>query len=425
MLEAKLDITTASPASPLPEATRDVPAISVAAFCQTEDTASSLRALFAHRRFVNLRAEVLDGTVTTAAARFGAEPSPNLIILEECETHAAFVAGLAQLSEVALESTRVIVVGRTNDVALYRQLLQVGVSDYLLTPLDLTTLITSIVSAFPDGPSDRRGRVVSFIGAHGGAGSSTIAHNVAWTIAESRNLGTLLIDMDMPFGTASLNFNLSDHDSGLLDLLRNLHKLDQVLIDRLAASPLPKLKVLFGPTNQDLGGDDFDEQIMPFIGALHSRVDLTLLDLPNIWSGWTQEALRLSDDIVITATPDLVSLRNLKILLGKLETLRPHDQPPQIVLNQIDIPKREQVKTAKFIDAIGLKPLGEIRFDGTCFGRSANLGRVLADAGAGRGLLKTLATIADFVAMPRTAPIPAAAGQRRGLVGRLMGRVRS
>ncbi|MGS4947446.1 AAA family ATPase [Meridianimarinicoccus sp. RP-17] len=425
MLETKFDVASAVPASVALDEAREVPAISVAAFCQTDDTGNRLRDLFTHRRFVNMRYEVIDGTVRTAAERFAAEPSPNLIILEECEEHAEFLAGLERLSEVALESTRVIVVGRENDVTLYRQFLHVGVSDYLLMPLDLATLIESIVSAFPDGPSDRRGRVVSFIGAHGGAGSSTIAHNAGWTIAEDRNLNALLIDMDMPFGTASLNFNLSDHDSGLLDLLRNLHKLDQVLIDRLAASPQPKLKVLFGPPNQELGGEEFAEQVMPFIGALHSRVDLTLLDLPNLWSGWTQEALRLSDDIVITATPDLVSLRNLKLLLAKLETLRPHDQPPQYVLNQIDIPKREQVKPEKFVEAIGLKPLAEIRFDGQLFGKSANLGRMLADVGAGRGLLKSLTAISEFVAMPKTAPAKASEARRTGLLGRLVGRTRT
>lgn len=422
MLETKLDVTNAVQATDAMQVTQDCPAISVAVFCKTEETATTMRDLFSHRRFVKLRREVVEGSVQSAAERFAAEPSPDLIILEECEDHDEFLGGLERLSEVALESSRVIVIGRENDVTRYRQFLQLGVSDYLLMPLDLPTLIGSILSAFPEGPGDRRGRVVSFIGAHGGVGSSVIAQNTAWTIAEEKNLSALLIDMDMPFGTASLNFNLSDQDGGLLDLMRNLHKLDQVLIDRLAAAPHPRLKVLFGPTNQDLGGDDLSEQVMPFIGALHSRIDLTLLDLPNLWSGWTQEALRLSDDIVITATPDLVSLRNLKVLLGKLEALRPHDQPPQIVINQRDIPKREQIKTQKLVETLGVTPLVEIQFDGALFGKSANLGRVLADVGAGRRLKASLGKIADFVAMPKTAAANASATRSAGVLARLMGR---
>ena len=78
------------------------------------------------------------------------------------------------------------------------------------------------------------GRTVGFISAKGGAGGSTIAHNVAWAISQALRQDTLILDMDLAFGTAGLNFN-QDPPHGIADALGSNAKLDQTMLDRLAS----------------------------------------------------------------------------------------------------------------------------------------------------------------------------------------------
>jgi pilus assembly protein CpaE len=51
------------------------------------------------------------------------------------------------------------------------------------------------------------GRQIAFVGAKGGVGSSTLAHNFAWSMAERMQTATVIVDLDLPFGTAGLDFN--------------------------------------------------------------------------------------------------------------------------------------------------------------------------------------------------------------------------
>ena len=77
--------------------------------------------------------------------------------------------------------TKVIMIGRTNDVLLYRELLKRGVSEYLVAPIKPLQLMESISNLYNDPETDPVGNVIAFIGAKGGVGSSTICHNIAWT----------------------------------------------------------------------------------------------------------------------------------------------------------------------------------------------------------------------------------------------------
>ena len=119
-----------------------------------------------------------------------------------------------------------IVVGRTNDVELYRELMRRGASEYLVAPLSPLQLIEVISGLYLDPAAKPVGRVIAFVGARGGAGSSSIAHNVGWCIAEELNINTTIVDFDLPFGTAGLDFN-DEAGQGVADALSAPERLDE------------------------------------------------------------------------------------------------------------------------------------------------------------------------------------------------------
>src|SRR6185295_2985654 len=136
-----------------------------------------------------------------------------------------------QLAEVCDAGTRVIVVGRINDVVLYRELVRRGVSEYLIAPVSTIDVVRAICSLFaPTTDTKPLGRIIAVVGGKGGVGASTIAHNVAWAIAGDIGMDAVVTDLDLAFGTAGLDYN-QDPPQGIADAVFSPDRLDTNFID--------------------------------------------------------------------------------------------------------------------------------------------------------------------------------------------------
>src|SRR5882757_10259180 len=111
------------------------PRVSVQAFCETVETAAAIQAAGEDRRLAKAHLKIQMGGMAAANEAYRTAPTPNVIILEFESRPADILAGLDSLAEVCDAGTRVIVIGRHNDVILYRELVRRGVSDYQIAPL--------------------------------------------------------------------------------------------------------------------------------------------------------------------------------------------------------------------------------------------------------------------------------------------------
>src|SRR5205085_3211502 len=124
--------------------------------------------------------------------------------------------GLDLLAEVCDAGTKVMVIGCLNDVILYRALMRRGVSEYMIAPVGAMDIVREICGLFSAPDANPVGRIVAVVGAKGGVGASTIAHNIAWATARNLSLDTVIADLDLGFGTAGLDFN-QDPTQGIAD----------------------------------------------------------------------------------------------------------------------------------------------------------------------------------------------------------------
>ena len=141
---------------------------------------------------------------------------------------------LAELASHCDPSTKVVVIGHYNDVWLYRELIRSGVSEYVVAPISMADIVSVIASIFVDPEAEPIGRSIAFIGAKGGVGSSTIAHNVAWTMSKLFASEVVVADLDLPFGTANINFD-QDPAQGIAEAVFAPERVDEVYLDRLLA----------------------------------------------------------------------------------------------------------------------------------------------------------------------------------------------
>ncbi|WP_458759719.1 AAA family ATPase [Afipia sp. TerB] len=356
------------------------PRVSVQAFCETVETAASVQAAGEDRRLAKAHLKIQMGGLAAAIEAYRTAPTPNVIVLET-EGRNDVLGGLDQLAGVCDAGTRVVVIGRVNDVSLYRELVRRGVSDYLIAPVAPLDVVRSICGLFSVPEAKAVGRIIAIVGAKGGVGASTIAHNVAWAIARDLALDSVVADLDLAFGTAGLDYN-QDPPQGIADAVFSPDRVDTAFIDRLLSKCTDHLNLLAAPATLDRVYDFGTEAFDAIFDTLRTTMPCIVLDVPHQWSGWTKRALVGADDILIVAAPDLANLRNTKNLFDMLKASRPNDRPPLYCLNQVGVPKRPEIKLGEFSKAIESDPIVSIPFEPQIFGSAANNGQMIAEISA-------------------------------------------
>lgn len=356
------------------------PRVSVQAFCETVETAAAVQAAAEDRRLGKAHIKIQMGGMPAAIEAYRSAPTPNVIVLET-EPRGDILAGLDQLATVCDSGTRVVVIGKVNDVTLYRELVRRGVSDYVIAPVATIDVVRSICGLFSAPEAKAVGRIIAVVGAKGGVGASTIAHNVAWAIARDLALDSVVADLDLAFGTAGLDYN-QDPPQGIADAVFSPDRVDTAFIDRLLSKCTDHLSLLAAPATLDRVYDFGAEAFNSIFDTLRSTMPCIVLDVPHQWSGWTKRALIGADDILIVAAPDLANLRNTKNMYDLIKASRPNDRAPLYCLNQVGVPKRPEISASEFAKAIETPPIVTIPFDPQMFGSAANNGQMIAEIAA-------------------------------------------
>ena len=373
-----------------------IPRIAIHFFCEKAPTAALADKAIRDRRLSRAATTVRPGGLAAAVEHYQNEPTPALVVVESSDPKEVMLGLLDQLAEVCDAGTKVIVIGAANDIALYRELMRRGVSEYLTPPLHPLQLISAISTLYSDPAAPFVGRQVAFVGAKGGVGASTLAHNFAFALSERMQANTVIVDFDLPFGTAGLDFN-QDPVQGVANALGQPDRLDPVLLERMMVKCGERLSLFAAPATLD---DDYDIPTDAFeevASKIRSTAPFVVLDLPHLWSGWMRKVLVSSDEVVLVATPDLASLRNGKNMVDLLRQHRPNDAPPRLVLNQVNVPGRPEIPIKDFGEALGLEPALVLPFDPKLFGKAANNGQMIHELGPKTRTAEGLDHLAELI----------------------------
>jgi pilus assembly protein CpaE len=373
-----------------------VPRVSLQAFCETSEVSNLIQEAVTDRRMQKAHVKLHMGGAAAAVEAYREAPTPNVIVIESTQDRKALLEHLDGLSEYCDAGTKVVIVGKVNDIALYRELMSRGISEYLIAPFGVVDFVRAISELYAVAGAQPLGRVISFFGAKGGVGASTIAHNVGWSISRDFDIATIIADMDLGFGTAGLDFN-QDPPQGIADAIYAPDRLDGNLVDRLLSKCTEKLSILAAPATLDKMYD-FDEAIFDsLIDVLRASVPVVILDIPHVWSAWSRRLLVSSDEVVIVAAPDLGNFRNAKNVFDALRAARPNDSKPKLAMNFVGMPKRPEIPVSDFADQLELPASAILGFDPKLCGTAANNGQMLGEVEAGHKMVETIDELARAV----------------------------
>lgn len=375
---------------------RLIPRITIQAFCEHSQTAELVEAAVHDRRMSKVALTTHNGGLEGAIETYRANPTPNLIIVETSLSPEELPGALERLAEVCDATTRVIVLGHVNDVLLYRELIRSGVSEYIVLPASPPAIVSAVTELFAADGAAPIGRTVGFVSAKGGAGGSTLAHNVAWAVAQHLRQDAVILDLDFAFGTAGLNFN-QDPPHGLAEAIEAQQNLDNVLLDRLMSKAANHVHLLTAPVMLDRTFDFEERDFEQVVELSQQSMPVVVLDIPHAWTSWVRFTLSMIDEIIIVAEPDLANLRNAKNLSDTIKALRPTESEPLLVLNRIGLPRRPEIQPNEFATSVECRLLGQIAFDAATFGTAANNGQMVAEVSSNHRSNEVFRTIAMHV----------------------------
>lgn len=356
-----------------------VPRIAIQAFCETAEVARVVETATGDRRMDKAHVKVQMGGAPAAAEVYKTAPTPNVIVLEFAAGDGPTLLGaLDELAESCDPGTKVVVIGHVNDVLLYRDLLRRGVSEYMIAPIDPLGFIGAISELYSSPGAEPVGRTIAVVGTKGGVGASTVAHNLGWAIARGLSTATVIADLDLPFGTAGLDFN-QDPPQGIAEAVFSPERLDSNFMDRLLSKCSDQLSILAAPATLDRLYDFSETSFDSVVDILRAATPCIILDVPHMWTGWTRRVLVGSDDIALVASPDLANLRNAKVMMDVLRQARPNDRRPKLIINMAGMPKRPEIAPAEFAKALDCEATSIIPFDPQLFGTAANNGQMIAE----------------------------------------------
>jgi pilus assembly protein CpaE len=315
-------------------------------------------------------------------------------------------------------STRVIVVLRNADLITTRRLIREGAADVLPAPASEPALALSLERLFhrqafsSEGGSDA-GQVVGLLKAGGGAGASSLGVQAAIMLArqERGSRPVCFADLDLQFGSASVYLDLPDAFS-VTDCLAAGADLEKSPFAGALTKHSSGLRLLAAPQAMVSLEILTAEVVTRLIRTLKRDFALTIVDLPSVWTEWTNRTLQLCDRTVVVTRLSVQHVNLVRRQLGVLARQGLDIQRPILVCNAVTSEQQSALSVKAAETAIGRAFNAVIPADERIMTAATNQGLEISAVRRGTKLEKAIGDLARVIAADALTAAPASMRNR-------------
>ena len=300
-------VATLSPSQHMAATATRIPAM---VFVRDRDSEGVIRQSLSDLGIAN--SEFVSGGIDAAITTLAQRPSPRLLVTDVTGVHDP-VARINALAEVCEPGVGVVVIGESNDIRLYRSLKEAGVVEYFFKPLVgilLTRTFHSVITGGPEQRGTRTGKLVFVLGIRGGDGATTIAANTAWHLAENGQRQALLLDLDLQFGDAALQLDVTPSHA-LREALEHPERVDELFLQRGVTHVTERLGLLAAQESLSESINLNDEAVLSLLGNLLHRYRYVVVDIPTVLAPRLIRVLTLPSILLLVSTASLASARDV------------------------------------------------------------------------------------------------------------------
>ncbi|MDG1286366.1 MAG: AAA family ATPase [Rickettsiales bacterium] len=301
---------------------------------------------------------------------------------------------LDRLADVCTPSMRIIIAGDIDEFSFYSWLKSIGIEHYLLQPFDAKKLdeTISMRAEGEEEQKDTEAKVIAVIGARGGVGTTTIATNLAYLLAETYHHKTAFLDIDPYFGTAATAYDITPNH-GLRDALDKPDRIDNLFLERVMIQHTDNLSVLSAEESFTEMVSSSASAAEALIGGLAENFAYTVVDLPCSLTSLTRSVLAQADHIVIVGELSLLSLRDILRLRDYFKSGLSQSEP-LIVINRKGLAGEHELTIKEFEKNYGQTINTLLPFTREAFSATSS-GEMLVDVSKNTKLVGAMHALAE------------------------------
>ncbi len=289
---------------------------------------------------------------------------------------------------VGLAGIPILCVSETDDIEDRILLLEAGVDDVIARPFDAReldaraeALAVRLRRSRDLGASDQqdtairdRGqrRTIAIFSPKGGAGTTTIAVNIATALAIQAPGAVAILDLDVQFGQVATHLNITPRLT-----LRDLTRDEATMADpTLFSSSLDRhgsgLQVLGASATPDVGGEISESMLRTIVTTASAAFQHVVVDAGSVLDARSEAAIALATDLVIVLTPEFPAIKAVHAFGELVAGDADGTAHVSYVLNEIFA--RQLLRLTDIEEALGTKVALTIPYDAFAFLKSVNEG---------------------------------------------------
>lgn len=365
----------------LPEARVDM-------FSKDENSLAVSQSLAQDWRFARVGVAAHNGDVEAAIAHYSAHESPDLILIQTDTIDESFTERLGALAEYCSERTSAIVIGPDNDVNLYRQLIDMGVSDYLVRPVQAPVLAEVIAKSLIEKIGVTGSSLVALIGAKGGVGTSVLAEALACGAADIAQKKTLLLDTAGGWSTLSVGMGF-EPTTTLAEAVKAAENDDEDNLMRMLHEADARLSVLATGGDVMLENTVLPEQLEALLDMVMARFPVVVSDVSQSSEALQKIVLNRASKIILVSTATLPALRLARTLLHEIKEIRGGDADDiQLLINMQGLAAKNEVSKADIEAAMEMDVAAFVPFEPAVFLGNESESKKLTEDKDGRAIIE-------------------------------------
>ncbi len=399
-----------------------LPDAAIAVFSKDGNTLKTATSLKEDWRFARVVISAHEGDVETAIASFADKGSPDLIIIQTDTIDDSFSQRLGALAEHCDEGTSAIVIGPDNDVNLYRKLIDMGVSDYLVRPVEAPVLAEVIAKSLIDKLGVTGSRLIAVIGAKGGVGASVLAEALACGTSDILKRKTMLLDTAGGWSTLSVGMGF-EPSTTLAEAVKAAENNDSDSLKRMIHIAGPNLSVLATGGDVMLEHSVTTPQLEELIDMIMARYPIVIADISQSPEDMQRTVISRASQIILVSTPTLPALRLARTLIHEIKDVRGgNDKDVSLLINMQGMGGKSEVSKADIEAAMERSVAAFLPFEPKMFLGNESESKKLTDDKEARVLIEE--TLLPILKMPMPNQ-GAAKKEETGLLGGLLGKLSS
>ncbi|NLD50917.1 MAG: response regulator/pilus assembly protein [Clostridiaceae bacterium] len=376
----------------------------------TEETRNNVKTLLSFEKRIEIIGEAENGEEAVFIAK---ESKPDVMLMD---INMPVMDGIKATEEISMNvpETAVIIMSVQGENEYLRKAMAAGARDFLNKPFSSDDLINTILKTY-DIESQRKQRsnvtrvkeevkskTISVFSTKGGVGKTTIASNIAVSLARSTKKRVALVDLDLQFGDVAIMLNASVKNT-ISDLIKEINVLNGDVMEDYLVTHFSGVRVLPAPVKPEYAEYITASHVERILNTLKEYYHYVIVDTSASFHETVLAALDMSDKILLVSTLDLPTIKNVKSGLDVMETLHYPKEKINIILNKAS--EQFGIKFKDFESTLKHQIWSYIPEDSQTVITSANKGFPFVMTRAETKVAKAILGIANEIAKENQSPL--------------------